>query len=94
MSPRFRNAYDRRDVDAALDLFADDAVLAFAPRAFKGKDEMRQGLEWDSRLSPTSKTRLSGIEAARQRQRRRRGERGPTDRRRDRWFVAVSLDRG
>ena len=59
---RFRNAYDRRDVDGALELFADDAVLVFAPRAFTGKDEIRHGLEWDARLSPTSKTRLSGIQ--------------------------------
>jgi ketosteroid isomerase-like protein len=59
---RFRDAYDRRDVDGALELFADDAVLVFAPRAFKGKDEIRQGLEWDAQLSPTSKTRPSGIE--------------------------------
>ena len=59
---RFRDAYDRRDVDGALELFADDAVLVFAARAFKGKDEIRHGLEWDARLSPTSKTRLSGIE--------------------------------
>jgi ketosteroid isomerase-like protein len=59
---RFRNAYDRRDVDGASELFADDAVLVFAPRAFKGKNEIRQGLEWDAHLSPTSKTRLSGIE--------------------------------
>lgn len=59
---RFRDTYDRRDVDGALELFADDAVLVFAPRAFKGKDDIRRGLEWDARLSPTSKTRLSGIE--------------------------------
>ena len=59
---RFRDAYDRRDVDGALELFADDAVLVFAARAFKGKDGIRHGLEWDAQLSPTSKTRLSGIE--------------------------------
>jgi ketosteroid isomerase-like protein len=59
---RFREAYDRRDVDGALELFADDAVLVFAPRAFRGKAEIRHGLEWDARLSPTSETRLSGIE--------------------------------
>lgn len=59
---RFRDAYDRRDVDGAVGLFADDAVLVFAPRTFKGKDEIRRGLEWDAQLSPTSRTRLSGIE--------------------------------
>lgn len=59
---RLRNAYDRRDVDGALELFADDAVLVFAPRAFKGKGDIRHGLEWDAQLSPTSETRLSGIE--------------------------------
>jgi uncharacterized protein (TIGR02246 family) len=59
---RFRDAYDRRDVDGALELFTDDAVLVFAPSAFKGKDDIRHGLEWNARLSPISKTRLSGIE--------------------------------
>jgi ketosteroid isomerase-like protein len=59
---RFRDAYDRRDVDGAVELFADDAVLVFAPRTFNGKDEIRHGLEWDAQLSPTSRTRLSGIE--------------------------------
>jgi ketosteroid isomerase-like protein len=59
---RFRDAYDRRDVDGAVELFADDAVLVFAPRTFNGKDEIRHGLEWDAKLSPTSRTRLSGIE--------------------------------
>ena len=58
----FRKAYDRRDVDGALELFADDAVLVFAPRAFKGKDDIRHGLGWDAQLSPTSTSRLSGIE--------------------------------
>jgi ketosteroid isomerase-like protein len=59
---RFSNAYDHRDVDGAPAPFADDAVLVFAPRAFKGKEEIRHGLEWDARISPTSQTRLSGIE--------------------------------
>ena len=59
---RFRDAYDRRDVDGALELFADNAELVLAPRAFQGKADIRHGLEWDARLSPVSKTRLSGIE--------------------------------
>lgn len=59
---RFRDAYDRRDVDRALELFADDAVLVFAPRAFTGRDDIRHALEWDARLSPTSGTRPAGIE--------------------------------
>ena len=59
---RYRDAFDRRDVEAALELFADDAVLVWAPkRAFVGKAGVRQALEWDVSLSPTARTQLSGV---------------------------------
>ena len=58
---RFRRAYDERDVEGALGLLADDAVWVVAPGAFKGKEGVRRVLEWDARLSPTARTRPSGI---------------------------------
>lgn len=59
---RYRDAFDRRDVEAAIELFADDASLAWAPRrAFTGKAGVRQALEWDVSLSPSARTELSGI---------------------------------
>ena len=58
---RWREAYDRRDVEGVLDLMADDVVWVLAPGAFTGKEEVRRFLEWDARLSPTVGGRLSGI---------------------------------
>jgi ketosteroid isomerase-like protein len=59
---RYCDAFDRRDVEAALQLFTDDAVLVWAPkRAFAGKDGVRQALEWDISLSPTARTQASGV---------------------------------
>jgi ketosteroid isomerase-like protein len=58
---RWREAYDRRDVEGALDLLADDVVWVLAPGAFTGKEAARRALEWDVRLSPTVQGRLSGI---------------------------------
>ncbi len=58
---RWRDAYERRDVEGALELVADDAVWVLAPGAFTGRPEIRRVLEWDVALSPTLRGRLSGI---------------------------------
>lgn len=58
---RFRDAYDRRDVEGVLELVADDVVWVLAPGAFKGKEGVRQYLDWDRRLSPTVTSRSSSI---------------------------------
>ncbi len=42
---RWRESYDRRDVEGVLDLMADDIVWVLAPGAFTGKEEVRRFLE-------------------------------------------------
>ena len=46
-------AYEARDLDRLLALFADDAELTVAPGTFRGKDAVRRLYEWDAELSPT-----------------------------------------
>lgn len=57
----YRDAYQARDIDRMLSLFADDAELTLAPGTFRGKDEIRRVLEWDARLSPTASVRDAGV---------------------------------
>jgi ketosteroid isomerase-like protein len=57
----YRNAYQARDVDRMLALFANDAELTVAPGTFRGKDEIRKLLEWDVRLSPGVSVRDTGV---------------------------------
>lgn len=54
-------AYEARDVERMLALFADDAEVTVAPGTFRGKDEIRKLLEWDVLLSPTASVRKTGI---------------------------------
>lgn len=54
-------AYEARDIDRLLALFADDAEVTLAPGTFRGKDEIRELYEWDARLSPTALVRDIGI---------------------------------
>lgn len=53
-------AYEARDVDRLLALFADDAEVTVAPGTFRG-DAIRKLYEWDAELSPTALVRDSGI---------------------------------
>lgn len=57
----YRDAYQARDVDRMLALFADDAELTAAPGTFRGKEAIRRFFEWDVRLSPTASVRRTGI---------------------------------
>lgn len=58
---RFRDAYDARNVEAALDLFAERGDWTLGPGTFAGRTAIRRVLEWDVRLSPTSRSRAAGI---------------------------------
>jgi ketosteroid isomerase-like protein len=58
---RFRDAYQARDVERMLELFADDAGLSWAGGTFRGKEAIRKVLEWDVRLSPTATVRDAGV---------------------------------
>ena len=57
----FDRALEKRDVQAALEFFADDAEWTLAPGTFSGKDGIRRYLEWDMRTSPKATYRLAGI---------------------------------
>lgn len=58
---RYRTAYEARDVDGIVKLFADDAVISLAPGTFAGKDGVRAVYDWDVRIAPSVKVRLTGI---------------------------------
>ncbi len=57
----FDRTLEERDVQAALEFFADDAEWTLAPGTFSGKDGIRRYLEWDMRTSPKATYRLTGI---------------------------------
>jgi ketosteroid isomerase-like protein len=57
----YRSAYQARDVEGMLALFTDDAELTVAPGTFRGKDAIRNLLDWDARLSPTATVRDAGV---------------------------------
>lgn len=54
-------AYEERDLDRVLALFADDAEVTVAPGTIRGKADIRRLYEWDATLSPTPRVRDSGI---------------------------------
>ena len=58
---RFREAYDARNVDAVVDLFAENGDWRLGPGIFAGKAAIRRVLDWDVRLSPTSRSHASGM---------------------------------
>jgi ketosteroid isomerase-like protein len=58
---RYRAAYEQRNVDQILELFADDGEFTAAPGTFRGRPEIRKFLEWDAKLSPTTTVRDNGI---------------------------------
>ncbi len=57
----YRSAYEARDVDGMLALFADDAEVVAAPGTFRGKAALRKLFEWDVRMSPTATVRDAGL---------------------------------
>lgn len=61
LAERYHTAYEARDVNGIAKLFADDAVITLAPGTFFGKDGARAVYDWDVRIAPTVKVRLSGI---------------------------------
>jgi ketosteroid isomerase-like protein len=54
-------AYEARDIDRIMALFADDAEVTVAPGTIRGKADLRRLYEWDARLSPAPKAHDSGI---------------------------------
>ena len=54
-------AYEARDIDCIMTLFADDAEVTVAPGTIRGKADIRALCEWDASLSPAPKVRDSGI---------------------------------
>jgi ketosteroid isomerase-like protein len=58
---RYREAYQSRDLEHLMELFADEAEVVWSAGAFRGKDAIRTVLEWDFDLSPTATVRDVGI---------------------------------
>jgi len=58
---RFRDAYDARNVDAFVELFAERGDWTLGAGTFVGKAAIRRVLEWDVRFSPTASSRPLGI---------------------------------
>lgn len=58
---QLRDAYQARDVERLMGLFADDAELTWATGTFRGKEAIRKVFEWDVRLSPTAVVRPAGV---------------------------------
>lgn len=58
---QYRVAYEGRDVEAMLALFADTGEFAAAPGIFRGKSEVRRFLQWDAGLSPTTAIEDRGV---------------------------------
>jgi len=54
-------AYEKRDIDGIMALYADGAELTLEEGTFRGKDAIRRVFEWDAKLSPTAQVRDSGI---------------------------------
>lgn len=57
----YRTAFQARDVEGMLELFADDAELTAAPGTFRGKAAIRKFLQWDARVSPTATIHDTGL---------------------------------
>ncbi len=56
----YRAAYEARDVERLLALFADDAEIVLAPGTFCGKAAIRAVLEWDAQVSAVATVRDHG----------------------------------
>jgi len=57
----FGEAFVKRDVEKMLSFFAEDAVWVSPVGTFKGKEGLRRVLTWDTQVSPTAKSKRSGI---------------------------------
>lgn len=57
----FWDAFDARDVEKMLTFFAEDAVWVSPVGIFKGKEELRHVLTWDTQIMPTAKSKYAGI---------------------------------
>lgn len=58
---RFHDAYDARDIDTLVELFAENGDWRLEPGTFTGKTAIRHLLEWDARLSPSASCHESGV---------------------------------
>jgi ketosteroid isomerase-like protein len=54
-------AYEARDIDRIMAMFAEGAEVTVAPGTIRGKADIRKLYEWDAQLSPAPKVRESGI---------------------------------
>lgn len=57
----YRAAYQKRDLDQLVALFAESGEFTAAPGTFRGKAEVRRFLAWDAGLSPRTTVRDRGI---------------------------------
>jgi ketosteroid isomerase-like protein len=57
----FGEAFVERDVERMLSFFTEDAVWVSPVGTFRGKEELRRVLTWDTQISPTLRSRRSGI---------------------------------
>ena len=57
----FGEAFVKRDMEKMLSFFAEDAVWVSPVGTFKGKEEIRRVLTWDTKVSPTMWSKPSGI---------------------------------
>jgi hypothetical protein len=64
LAPRveeFRSAYQDRDIEGMLALFADDAEVTMAPGTFRGKAAIRKFWEWEVRMVPVAASSDTGL---------------------------------
>ena len=57
----FGEAFVKRDVEKMLSFFAEDAVWVSPAGMFRGKEEIKHILTWDTQIMPTVKSTRSGI---------------------------------
>ena len=57
----FGEAFVKRDVEKMLSFFAEDAVWVSPAGMFRGKEEIKRILTWDTQAMPTVKSTRSGI---------------------------------
>jgi ketosteroid isomerase-like protein len=57
----FDESYDARDVDGVVALFAEDGDWTVGPGTFSGRASVRRLMEWDVGLSPTLRSRQTGV---------------------------------
>jgi uncharacterized protein (TIGR02246 family) len=58
---RYHEAFEARDVEKMLPLFAPDAVWISPVGRFEGTEGLRRVLTWDTRISPTVRSSPTGI---------------------------------